>query len=194
MVIFEIDTKQAKKVFLEIKKLMRVSKTWKLTSTMEITVLDGKIQLVGQGYVRELEALTTGSCKMVVRAPYWFDLVDMTQDDFFKVVVADGEAMVRTVTVPVQTTFFETDRILRSIMLPANPESIDYWKLEYQGYTVDELQFNNVADKIPKAKKEFEACIRKAALILHPFRISETELREMVLMKLREREKVHFEV
>jgi hypothetical protein len=59
---------------------------------------------------------------------------------------------------------------------------------------VDELQFNNVADKIPKAKKEFEACIRKAALILHPFRISKTELQEMVLKKLREREKIDFEI
>jgi hypothetical protein len=194
MVIFEIDTKEAKKVFLEIKNLMRVSKTWKLTSSIEITVLDGKIQLVGQGFVKELEASTTGTCKLVVRALYWFDLVDMTQDKIFKVVVTDGEAMVRTVTVPVQTTFFETDQILRSIPLPANPESIDYWKLEYQEYTVDELQFNNVATKIPKAKKEFEACIRKAALILHPFRISETELREIVLNKLREREKIDFRV
>ncbi|MCL6261466.1 hypothetical protein M3O96_20370 [Aquiflexum sp. TKW24L] len=194
MVIFEIDTRQAKKVFEEIQKLMKVSKTWKLTSSIEITVLDGKIQLVGQGFVKEMPALTTGSCKLVVRALYWFDLVDMTQDKIFKVVVTDGEAMVRTVTVPVQTTFFETDRILRSIPLPANPESIDYWKLEYQGYTLDELQFNNVATKIPKAKKEFEACIRKAALILHPFRISNTELREIVLKKLREREKIDFEV
>jgi hypothetical protein len=194
MVIFEINSKQAKKIFLEIKKLMRVSKTWKVTSLIEITVLDGKIQLVGQGFVKELDALTTGTCKMVVRALYWFDLVDMTQDKIFKVVVTDGEAMVRTVTVPVQTTFFETDKILRSIPLPANPESIDYWKLEYQGYTIDELQFNAVDTKIPKAKKEFEACIRKAALLLRPFRISNSELREIVLKKLREREKIDFKV
>lgn len=42
---------------------MHVSKTWKLTSSIEITVLDGKIQLVGQGFVKELDALTTGTCK-----------------------------------------------------------------------------------------------------------------------------------
>ena len=194
MVIFEIDTKQAKKVFLEIKKLMSLTKAWKVTSLLEITVLDGKIQLVGQGFVKEMDAMTTGSCKMVVKALYWFDLVDMTKDKIFKVVVTDGEAMVRTVTVPVQTTFFETDRILRSIPLPANPEAIDYWKLEYQGYTLDELQFNAVDSKIPKAKKEFEVCIRKAALILSPFRISQTELREIVLKKLREREKIEFKI
>ncbi|MCH6199714.1 hypothetical protein MMU07_08990 [Aquiflexum sp. LQ15W] len=194
MVIFEINTREAKKVFLEIKRLMSLTKTWKLTSSIEITVLDGKIQLVGQGFVKEMDASTTGTCKLVVRALYWFDLVDMTQDKIFKVVVTHGEAMVRTVTVPVQTTFFETDRILRSIPLPANPESIDYWKLEYQGYTVDELQFNNVATKIPKAKKEFEACIRKAALLLRPFRISNSELREIVLDRLREREKVDFRI
>ena len=194
MVIFEIDTKQTKKVFLEIKKLMSLTKSWKVTSLLEITVLDGKIQLVGQGFVKEMDAMTTGSCKMVVKALYWFDLVDMTKDKIFKVVVTDGEAMVRTVTVHVQTTFFETDRILRSIPLPANPEAIDYWKLEYQGYTLDELQFNAVDSKIPKAKKEFEVCIRKAALILSPFRISQTELREIVLKRLREREKVEFKI
>lgn len=48
---------------MEIKNLMHVSKTWKLTSSIEITVLDGKIQLVGQGFVKELDALTTGTCK-----------------------------------------------------------------------------------------------------------------------------------
>jgi hypothetical protein len=51
-----------------------------------------------------------------------------------------------------------------------------------------------VATKIPKAKKEFEACIRKAALILHPFRISNSEFREIVLKKLREREKIDFKI
>jgi len=194
MVIFELDNKKALNSFTEIKRIMIAAKSWKITSRIEITVLDGKIQLVGQGFVKEVEAFTTGSCKLVIPVLHWFEIINMSREKILKVVVTEGEAMVNKVTVRVQTTFFETDKILKSIPLPANPAAIDYLILEYKGFTEDELQFNSVHTKIPRAKREFEECIRKAALLLRPFRISKTELREMVLQKMREKEKIDFNI
>ncbi|WP_130275679.1 hypothetical protein [Cecembia calidifontis] len=143
--------------------------------------------------MRNLDALTTGSCKLVVPVMQWFDFIHTSQDKVLKIVVTEGEAMVGRVSVRANTTFFETDRILRSIQLPVNPKAIDYWKLEYQGYTQDELQFNGVDSKIAQAKKDFEESIRLAALNLNQFRISKEELKEIILIRLREREKIDFQ-
>lgn len=194
MIIVELNTKKALQTFTQIKKIMTAAKSWKLATRIEITVLDGKIQLVGQGFVKELEAVTTCSCKLVVPVMHWFEIIKMSKEKITKIVVTEGEAMVGRVTVNVPTTFFDTDQILRSIPLAANPKAIDYWKLEYQGYTQEELEFNQLKSKILWAKIEFENCIELAAANLNPFRISREELREMVLQKLREKEKIDFEI
>lgn len=186
MVIFELDTKEAQQTFTEIKKILTAGKAWKITTRIEITVLDGKIQLVGQGFIIEKNALTTGSCKLVIPAYHWYEIVKMATSPILKVVVSDGEAMVGKVSVKVQTTFFQTDKILRSIFLPVNPKSIDYWKLQFQGYTKEELEFNGLVGRIEKAKEELDQSIKLAAIHLSPFRISEMEIREMVLSRIRE--------
>jgi len=194
MVIFELETKETKRIFKEIKKFFTAAKNWKNSSSIEITVIDGLVQIVGSGFVREINALTTGSCKLVVPVIHWFELFQSTTTPMIKIVVTDGEAMVGKVTVRVKTTFFETDQILRSIQLPANPKAIDYLKLDYQGYSKDELQFNLVAAKVEWAKKELDECIRLATINLNPFRFSKAEVREMVLNRLREREKIEFKL
>jgi hypothetical protein len=193
MVIFELSPKEAQQTFKEIKRILTAAKSWKITRRIEITVLDGKVQLVGFGFIKEMNALTTGSCKLTIPVLHWYELVTMSTDKVLKVVVTDGEAMVGKVSVRVQTTFFETDKILRSITLPANPKAIDYWKLEYQGYTPEEIQFNGLESKISWSKREFEECIGLAAMNLNPFRITKDELREMILNRLREKEKVEFQ-
>jgi hypothetical protein len=193
MVIFELETKETKRIFKEIKKFFTAAKNWKNSSSIEITVIDGLVQIVGSGFVREINALTTGSCKLVVPVIHWFELFQSTTTPMIKIVVTDGEAMVGKVTVRVKTTFFETDQILRSIQLPANPKAIDYLKLDYQGYSKDELQFNLVAAKVEWAKKELDECIRLATINLNPFRFSKEEVKQMVLTRLREREKINFD-
>lgn len=190
MVIFELSAKDIQQTFKEIKKILTAAKAWKITTRIEITVLEGKIQLVGPGFFKDISAMTTGSCKLTIPALHWYELVTMSTDKILKVVVTEAEAMVGRVTVQVQTTFFETDKILRSISLPANPKAIDYWKLEYQGYTLEEIQFNGLDSKINWAKREFEECIELAAMNLNPFRITKAELREMILKRLREKEKI----
>lgn len=191
MVIFELDTKEVQRTFKEIKKILTAAKVWKITTRIEITVINGKIQLVGFGFIKEANALTTGSCKLTIPVLHWYELVTMNTEKMLKVVVTDGEAMVGKVSVRVKTTFFETDQILRSIVLPANPKAIDYWKLEYQGYTAEEIQFNGLESKIAWAKREFEECIGLAAMNLNPFRITKAELRELVLNRIIEKEKVN---
>lgn len=175
MVIFELDAKQAQKTFTEIKKILSASKLWKISTRTEITVTDGQIQRVGQGFTLTLESFTTGTCKLVVPIFHWFELVKMTTESKIKVVVTEGEARVGRVSVKVQTTFFETDKIPRSILLPSNPKPIDFWKLQYQGYTQEELVFNKLIVQIELANKELNKSIRQAAELFKGFRISEME-------------------
>lgn len=190
MVIFELSAKEAQQTFKEIKKILTVAKAWKISTRIEITVLDGKIQLVGLGFIKEVNAMTTGSCKLVIPVIHWFELVTMSRDPILKVVVTEGEAMVGRVTVRVQTTFFETDKILRSISLPANPKAIDYWKLSYQNYTEEELVFNGIIAEVEMATKDLNRAISKASKILSEFRISKKELTELLLSRISEREKI----
>ena len=131
MVIFELAAKEAQRTFKEIKRILTAAKAWKITTRIEIRVLDGQVQLVGLGFIKELNAQTTGSCKLVVPAMHWFELVTMTSDKILKVVVTEGEAMVGKVSVRV-LTIFETDKILKSIILSVIPKPIDFWKLQYQ--------------------------------------------------------------
>jgi|GEM_PF-1453205 len=192
MVIFELNTKETQQVFKEIKKFFTAAKSWKISTSIELTIIDGLVQVVGNGFIREIKALTTGSCKLVVPVIHWYELFQSSTTPMIKVVVSEGEAMVGRVTVRVRTTFFETDQILRSIQLPAKPKALDYLKLDYQGYSKAELQFNQVEARVEWAKKELEDCIRLAAINLNPFRISKEEVESMVLNRLREREKIDF--
>ncbi|WP_162419232.1 hypothetical protein [Cyclobacterium roseum] len=194
MVIIEVNNKLFFRTFNEIKRVINAAKSWKVTTRIEITVLDGRIQLIGRGFVKDLEARTTGSCKLVVPVVHWYEIIKMSKEKILKVVITEGEAMVGRVTVNVPTTFFENDKILRSISLAANPKAIDYWKLEYQGYTPEELEFHQVNSKIEWAKSEFDKCIGSAAYTLSPFRITKKELMKMVLQRLREKEKIDFEI
>ncbi|MFC0263293.1 hypothetical protein [Fontibacter flavus] len=56
------------------------------------------------------------------------------------------------------------------------------------------VKSNGVDSKIIQAKKDFEESIRLAAMNLSQFRISKQELKELVLKRMREREKVGFKV
>ncbi len=192
MVIFELSAKEAQQTFTEIKKILSGVKLWKITTRIEITVKNGQIQLVGLGFTKVISSLTTGSCKLIIPVYHWFDLIMMSNEKPIKVVVTEGEAMVGRVSVKVQTTFFETDKILKSIILPVNPKPIDFWELQYQGYTKEELEFNQVIAQIELANKELERAFKKASPLFTGFRITGKELRELVLNRIREKEKVNF--
>jgi len=194
MVIFELSAKEAQQTFTEIKKILSGVKLWKITTRIEITVKNGQIQLVGLGFTKVISSLTTGSCKLIIPVYHWFDLIMMSKEKSIKVVVSEGEAMVGSVSVRVQTTFFETDKILRSIILPINPKPIDFWKLQFQGYTKEELEFNQVIAQIDLANKELERAFKKASPLFNGFRITGKELRELVLNRIKEKEKVNFEI
>ena len=194
MVIFELSAKEAQQTFTEIKKILSGVKLWKITTRIEITVKNGQIQLVGLGFTKVISSLTTGSCKLIIPVYHWFDLIMMSKEKSIKVVVTEGEAMVGKVSVKVLTTFFETDKILKSITLPVNPKPIDFWKLQYQGYTKEELEFNQVIAQIDLANKELERAFKKASPLFKGFRITGKELRELVLNRIKEKEKVNFEI
>jgi hypothetical protein len=90
---------------------------------IDLTVLDGIIQLVGNGFIRALSVFKTGSCKINLPVIYGYELFNTTQTPKIRIVITDGEAMVGRVTVKVRTTFFESDKILRSIKLLDRPKA-----------------------------------------------------------------------
>lgn len=194
MVIFELSAKEAQQTFKEIKQILSGVKLWKITTRIEITVKDGQIQLVGLGFTKVINSLTTGSCKLVVPVVHWFELIKMSREKTIKIVVTEGEAMAGKVSVKVQTSFFDTDKSLKSIILPVNPKPIDFWKLQYQGYTKEELEFNQVIAQIESANKELERAFKKASPLFTGFRITGKELREIVLKLVSEKEKINFKV
>ncbi|MBP7397285.1 MAG: hypothetical protein KA933_10015 [Flavobacterium sp.] len=84
----------------------------------------------------------------------------------------------------VETTFFETDKILRSIKMPINYTDWHLLRLENEGYTPEELEFNKLDYQVYCAKRNLKSNIHKTVELLNLYGINKKEIEEFVNKKL----------
>ena len=83
-----------------------------------------------------------------------------------------------------KTTFFENDKILRTIKLPMNYSDADLIRLAKENYTREELIFNNLLSLIEKAELKMEKDISDAYVLLKSYGVKHEDLVRLTKSKL----------
>jgi hypothetical protein len=156
-----------------------------MKETCEITVTDGKATFAIPGAIFTLDCITYQTCKASISFFHLYDIVRTTKDKVTEIIIKEGEINVAGIGVSAKTTFFETDRILRTVQLPINYTEADLLRMVKDDlYTWEELNFNKLAAPIYNAEKGLENSIKAAYKRLKQYGVSLVELEELTKHKL----------
>ncbi len=161
----------------------------KLATTGELTVIDGKVTFAIPGAIFTLECITQGTCKATFLFVHFSQIITDSKPTETEVIITDGKIKINSVTISAKTTFFETDRILRTIHLPMNYTDADLLRLTTQGYTWEELDFNKLIPSITIAEEKLKTNINQAFRCLKQYGITHEMLVQMVNTKLHTKSK-----
>ena len=185
---FRINRKDFSKALRKLLSIEDAGK--KKESTLEVTVIRNYIILVIPGVELRLEAYTKGSAKFTIRLWYMAEIVRSEPEGLMHVDLNDNRMYIRNSSFGVCTTFFENDRILRSIELPVNYTETDLLKLLLSGrYTEEELNFNLLD---AAARAAMEKTIRefgKFARLMKKYGFERKEVETLVFNRLMEKGK-----
>lgn len=153
---------------------------------VEITVKEGKIDLIVPGAKFQIPCTTKGSCKAAILFVHLLHLIKSYKNPLIEVSITDSFLKVGNTEIGAKTTFFEDDKVLRSISLPINYTIIDLLKLPKRGYTPEEIAFNNLSTKYEDAKEDLRRKISNAANLLQIYGVKVEEIEAIVHKKLYE--------
>ena len=106
------------KELLSISKVLgRISK-WNRNTVLELTVTDGKLLLVIPGIKIVLDSETKNTAKATINFFPFLDIIKTHKAPLVNCTITNNTMDINNILITIQTTFFETDRILRSIKLP----------------------------------------------------------------------------
>jgi len=171
-----------------LKQLQKLEKTVrKKLSTIEVTIIDDHIQMAIPGVQLQINAATKGSAKFTVRLWYLADIIKAEKDASLDFKLLDNQLKLRVFTFPVLTTFFETDRILRTINLPVNYTDMDLVKLCLSGkFTDEEISFNKLDKIAAEAMQKTKADISKIFFLMKKYGFNKKEIKELISNKLKD--------
>jgi hypothetical protein len=182
MLNITIEKSKLLKALTQMKSTIRsLGKKAKLTQC-EITITDNNLSLTVPGIVLDVPCSVYGAAKVSIPLHYFFDIINVIKNKpTLKIIINDGEMVIGSLSVPVSTTFFTNDKILRSIKLPANYTQLDLLRLVKSGkYTFDEFYFNRLTVKIDIAETHLKRNINSAYQILSLYGVAKNEIEELV--------------
>ena len=147
-------------------------------------VLAVNVTFAVPGAVFPLECISQGVCKASVPFLHVVQIIKDSRVKETEIIITKGNLKINGVTISVKTTFLEDDNILRTIDLPINYTEADLIRLSHNGYTYEELEFNNLHSKIDDALYNLDDNIFKAYKLLSQYGIDFSVLKEMVHDKL----------
>lgn len=163
--------------------LGRISKKNKLI-VLEITITDDKLTLVIPGAKHILDCETTNTVKATINLFYFLNIINSQKGTKIHCRLTEGTIEIMGLFIDVQTTFFETDRILRSIKMPLNYTDWHLLRLKKDGFTDEEIDFNKLTYQVYCAKRRLEYNILSAIDLLRVYGIKEKEIEEIINKKL----------
>lgn len=184
MVSFKADTKHLQNTLKLVKGAVHGKSAKTLSVTCEITITDGKATFAVPGAVFSLDCITKGTCKATIPFLQFSLIVKDVQTIETEITITEGSIKIQRVTINAQTTFFKTDSILRTIQLPINYTDADLLRLRKQGYTQEELEFNNLAKQIDIAHSNLDSNLLLAAKILKQYDVPYEALEKLAKEKL----------
>jgi hypothetical protein len=181
-------TVKKSKLIKELKKMTtalgRISKYNKLT-ILELTITDNLLTLVIPGIKLEIECQTQSTAKATIALYYFKDIIQSIKDLNIKCDIFNDEIKIEGTSFHCQTTFFETDSILRSIKLPINYTDFHVLQLENNGYTIEELRFNKLEFVVYNAIKNLKYNIEDSKKILSVYGVTSNDIEELINKKIK---------
>lgn len=154
----------------------------KKNSVLDVTLLDGYIQLVIPGAELKLPAVTQGSGRFSMRLWYFASFVQDDRNKEILCYLGENCLINGQRTIAAQTTFFTSDAILRTIDLPANYTRMDLIRIVLSGrYTPEEIAFNKLDKDTSQAIQEAIADVNRISLILSKYGLDRTRANKILL-------------
>lgn len=182
MIVITIEKSKLLKALTQMKTSIRsLGKNAKSTQC-EITVTDNNLSLAVPGIILEVPCSVYGAAKVSIPLHYFFDIIQtIKRKPTIKITIYEGEMGIGSLFVPVSTTFFNDDKILRTIKLPTNYTHLDLLRLvKSEKYTFDEFYFNRLTVKIDIAETHLKRNIDSAYQILKAYGVTKKEIEEIV--------------
>lgn len=146
----------------------------------EITVTDGKVKFAVPGAIFPVECITQGTCKTAVHFLHFYRIIKDLKIKEVKIIITKDNIQIHNVTISANTTFFENDKILRTIQLPMNYNDTDLLRLLNEGYTKEELEFNKLTSKIKIIIENMRNESMSSELELKDYGISEKMIEDIM--------------
>jgi hypothetical protein len=184
MISFRSKTKDFKSALNSIRAIHKGKHIHTYRETCEITLIDNyvRVSIPGSAFGFACESKGTAKATLLFRDLY--SLVD--HHSFVDILVDfyDESLKFGAVQVKAKTSFFKSDRILRTIVLPNKYSDLDLLLLKNEGYTKEELEFNNLLGLIDHAERRVFCNVRQSALYLKEYGISAKDIKQLLIEKL----------
>lgn len=184
MISFQCKTKDVKATLMKLKAIHKHKHVINIKATCEITLTDGNVQLAIPGAIFSFKCQTKGSAKATMEFRKLFDLIMHHSYDELYVEFFDGSLRFGSVIVQAKTIFFKNDRVLKTIDLPDKYTDLDLILMKNEGYTKEELEFNNILGLMEMAERRVYYNIRQASLYLREYGVMPKEIKKLLIDKL----------
>lgn len=156
-------------------------------TTCELTFTDDKIEVAVPGAQFTIVSVGIGAAKVTLPFFYLYDIIEKSNKPVLEISLSRNQMTINSLTIGVTTTFFEDDRVLRTIDIPLNYNDKDLLLLKKGRYTEEELAFNKLIPEIEEAEKNLERNIEKAYQILKIYGIKKSEIKSIISKSLNDR-------
>ena len=184
MISFQCKTKDIKVALTKLKGVHKHKHIVNIKVTCEITMVNGSVQLAIPGAIFRFTCQTKGTAKATIKFRNLYSIIEHHSYDELYVEFLDGHLRFGILTVQAETVFFKDDRVLKTIVLPNKYTDLDLLLLKNEGYTEEELEFNNILGVLELAERRVYYKIRKASLCLREYGIMPKEIKKLVVDKL----------
>ena len=184
MISFQCKTKDIKATLKLLKGVHKHKHIIGIKVTCEITLTDGNVQLAIPGAIFNFKCQSKGTAKATMEFRKLYNLIDHHSYDELYVEFFDGSLRFGSVTLEAKTIFFKNDSVLKTIDLPDKYTDLDLLLMKNEGYTKEELEFNNISGIIEMAERRVYYNVRRSAGYLREYGITPQEIKKLLVEKL----------
>ena len=154
-------------------------------TTCELTFTDNKIEVEVPGAQFTIDSVGIGAAKVTLPFFYLYDIIEKSNKPVLEISLGRNQMTINSLTIGVTTTFFEDDRIPRTIDIPLNYSDKDLLLLKKGKYIQEELAFNKLMPEIEEAEKNLEKNVEKAYQLLKLYGIKKADLKSIISKSLK---------
>jgi hypothetical protein len=184
MISFQCKTKDIKATLTKLKGVHKHKHIIGIKVTCEITLTDGNVQLAIPGAIFSFKCQSIGTAKATMEFRRIYDIIEHHSYDELYVEFLDDSLRFGSVVVHAKTVFFSNDRVLKTIVLPDKFTDLDLLLMKNEGYTKEELEFNNILGLMEMAERRVYYNVRRASLYLREYGIMPKEIKKLLVDKL----------